>query len=149
MEFNCMFCGRKHHRPDGWVDERFLCSCGHELFVFYNEGLTVVLPSDDIRSDAAIQAFRYFVISTGRCRDAATVRASFAQLFQTSDPMGLMEVGLERFQYGTYGKCYLNCGDVASICESLKDHKDVMIRNKGISVDIYEMQQRKKGKMAS
>ena len=146
MEFICMSCGRKHTREARLVDEHIHCSCGFDFYVFYNQGLTVILPSEEIMGRAATMAFRRFVTSTGRCLDAGVEPFDYTGFLKKADPLGLMEVGLERYQTEHFGKCLMNCGDVASVCESLHKNRDVVLKNKGNYIDIIEMQRKVKGK---
>lgn len=149
MEFICMSCGRKHTREGSLVDEHIRCDCGYSFYAFYNQWMKVVLPSDDITSVAATRAFQRFVVSTGRCQDVRVEPVvDYTAFLQKADPMGLMEVGLERYQTEVLGKSLLNCGDVASICESLKKHQDVIVKNKGSHIDIVEVRQKVKEKPA-
>ena len=62
------------------------------------------------------------------------------------DPVVLMEIGLQRYQTEILGKNLLNCGDVVSICESLKKHQDVLVKNKGQYIEIVEIRRRLKEK---
>ena len=141
-----MSCGRKHIRAESLVDEHIHCSCGFDFYAFYSQGMTVMLPSADITRSAATKAFRRFVISTGRCQDAHVEPqvVDYTRFLNTADPLGLMEVGLERYQAETLGKCLLNCGDIASICESLGKNRDVMIKNKGNYAEVIEMRRKVK-----
>ncbi len=141
-----MSCGRKHIRTERLVDEHIHCECGYRFYVFYCCGMMVTVPSNDIASIEAIQAFRRFVISTGRCMDAKVDPIDYTRFLRKSDPLGLMEVGLERYQAEKYGKCLLNCTDVASACDSLFKNRDVVLKNKGSYIDIIEMQRKVKGK---
>ena len=144
MEFICMSCGRKHTRNERLVDEHIHCSCGYSFYVFYNQGMSVVMPSDEIIRQATTKAFQRFVVSTGRCQDVAVEPVDYTSFLQRADPLGLMEVGLERYQAETIGKHLLNCGDVASICESLGKNRDVMIKNKGDYAEVIEMRRKVK-----
>ena len=141
-----MSCGRKHIRTERLVDEHIQCECGYRFLAFYCQGMMIVLPSDDIESQATIRAFQRFVVSTGRCLDAGVGPSDYTSFLQKADPLGLMEVGLERYQGEKYGKCLLNCGDVASACDSLYRNKDVVLKNKGNYIDIIEMQRKVKNK---
>ena len=146
MEFICMSCGRKHTRTERLVDEHIHCECGFDFYVFYNQGLSLTIPSDEIAGQSVIKAFQRFIISTGRCQDAQVETFDYTKFLQKADPLGLMEVGLERYQTETPGKRLLNCGDVVSICESLSKNRDVTVKNKGKYVDIIEMQRKVKRK---
>ena len=142
-----MACGRKHIRTDRLVDEHIHCECGFDFYAFYHQGLSVTIPSDDISNRVSAAAFRRFVISTGRCQDAkAEPVTDYISWLNKADPMMLMEKGLERYQETVIGKLLLNCGDVVSICESLKKHQDVLIKNKGMYIDIVEVSQKVKKK---
>lgn len=165
MEFTCMACGRKHIRQERLVDEHIHCECGFDFYAFYNQGLSLTIPTDEIRNQPVARAFRRLIFSTGRCRDAEAEAADYGDymgstdytgdtdcvdytkytaLLQKADPLGLMEAGLERYQEETLGKLLLNCGDVVSICESLNKNRDVAVKNKGSYVDIIEMQRKVK-----
>ena len=146
MEFICMACGRKHIRKGRLVDEHIHCECGYSFYAFYNQGMTVTIPSDEITRLAATKAFQRFVVSTGRCQDAGVEPFDYTRFLQKADPLGLMEVGLERYQAETMGKCLLNCGDITSICDSLRKNRDVVLKNKGSYVEVIEMQRKVKGK---
>lgn len=146
MEFICMSCGRKHTREGSLVDEHIHCSCGFSFYAFYNQGLTVTIPSADISHTSATMAFRRFIVSTGRCQDARLEPVDYTGFLKRADPLGLMEVGLQRYQAEMLGKELLNCGDVVSICESLKKHQDVLIKNKGQYTEIMEIRRRLKEK---
>ena len=141
-----MSCGRKHTRNERLVDEHIHCSCGYSFYAFYNQGMMVMLPSDEITRQAATKAFQRFVVSTGRCQDARVEPFDYTNFLQRADPLGLIQVGLERYQAERYRKCPLNCGDIASICESLHKSKDAVLKNKGNYIDIIEMQRKVKGK---
>ena len=99
-----MSCGRKHTRNERLVDEHIHCSCGYSFYVFYNQGMLVVMPSDEIIRQTTIKAFQRFVVSTGRCQDVAVEPVDYTSFLQRADPLGLMEVGLERYQSETIGK---------------------------------------------
>ena len=146
MEFICMACGRKHIRTDRLVDEHIHCECGYSFYVFYNQGMLVTMPTDEITRQAVTKTFQRFVVSTGRCQDARVEPFDYTRFLQTADPLGLMEVGLERYQAETMGKCLLNCGDITSICDSLRNNRDVVVKNKGSHAEIIEMQRKVKGK---
>lgn len=141
-----MSCGRKHIRNERLVDEHIHCSCGYSFYAFYNQGMMVMLPSDEITRQAATVAFQRFVVSTGRCQDAGVAAFDYTSFLKRADPLGLMEVGLERYQGERFGKCLMNCGDIASVCESLHKNKDVVLKNKGSHIDIIEMQRKVKAR---
>ena len=144
MEFICMSCGQKHIRTERLVDEHIQCECGYRFYVFYNQGMTVIMPSEEITRQGTTKAFQRFVVSTGRCQDAKVDAFDYSSFLQRADPLGLMEVGLERYQAEKMGRCLLNCGDVASICESLDKNRDVMIKNKGNYAEVIEMRRKVK-----
>ena len=144
MEFTCVACGRKHIRRERLVDEHIHCECGFDFYAFYNQGLSLTIPTDEIMKQSVIKAFQRFIVSTGRCQDAQVEPTDYTYFLQKADPLGLMEVGLERYQAETLGKLLLNCGDVVSICESLNKNRDVTVKNKGNYVDIIEMQRKVK-----
>lgn len=147
MEFICMSCGRKHTKEGALVDEHIRCECGYSFYAFYNQGMKMVVPSDDITNVAATRAFQRFVVSTGRCQDVRVEpMVDYTAFLKKADPMVLMEVGLERYQTEVLGESLLNCSDVASICESLKRHQDVIVKNKGNRIDIAELRQKTKEK---
>jgi len=141
MEFRCTICGRKHVREGTLIDEHFACECGHEIYVFYNEGMLVVMPYNDFIRYQAVQAFRFFVVSTGRCRDARVTLQDFSDFLNTVDPLALIQVGMERYQkMAKLKKCYMNSGDIAIICKNLKRNRDMIIKIKGDHVDIDVIQ---------
>ena len=101
MEFICIACGRKHTRTERLVDEHIQCECGYRFYVFYNRGMTVIMPSEEITRQGTTKAFQRFVVSTGRCQDAKVDAFDYTSFLQRADPLGLMEVGLERYQAET------------------------------------------------
>ena len=146
MEFTCMNCGRKHARSAPLVDEHIRCGCGYRFYAFYKDRMAVTLPSNDIMSQAAVMAFRRFVISTGRCRDARIEPVDYTEFLRRADPLGLIEVGLERLQTEKYGKAKINSYDINSMVESIFRNLDVLMKNKKDEVEIVEIHRKPKGK---
>lgn len=151
MKFECVYCGKTHIRTGELVDEHIRCSCGHRFYAFYHEGMKMTIPSKDVESLEAVLTFRQFLARTGRCRDAAGAKGGpvdYTMILRRADPLGLMEIGLERYQDETFGKRIVNCGDIASLCESLNSdgHVDILIRNKGNYIDLIEMRGKKKAR---
>ena len=66
------------------------------------------------------------------------------RFLETANPEMLIAVGLDRYQNEVLGKGLMNCGDVVSICESLRKHQDVMVKNKGNCIQIVEIRRRVK-----
>ena len=144
MEFICMFCGKKHTRMEQLVDEHIHCNCGKDFYVFYNQGLVIAMPSEEITSNCVTRAFRNFVTSTGRCQDVRDEPVEYVSFMKNTNPLVLIEVGLERYQEETLGKRFMTCDDVVSICESLNKKRDVAIKDKGGYVDIIELHRKVK-----
>ncbi len=146
MEFICSACGRKHIRTGQWVDEHIHCECGYDFYAFYHQGVVVTLPFNLIRKEAVAKAFRHLVASVNRSGNARTEADICTDFLRKADPLGLIAVGMERYQAEVLGKSLLTCGDFTAICESLLNNKDLMLKNKGNYVDIIEFNRKMKKK---
>ena len=142
MVFTCRNCGRKHEREGDLVDEYITCNCGYCFYVFENLGMSMNIPAVDFEKKMTINLFRLLVISTGRCQDAAAEVLDYTGLLNKVGPLRLIQEGLDRIQGKSPGKCRLTAGDVMTICDLLKKHKDVLVKNKGNRIDICELMMR-------
>ncbi len=62
-----------------------------------------------------------------------------------TDPLELIQMGLDLYQAETYGKRLLNCGDIISICEALGRNRDILLKNRGSYAEVVEMQKNRTG----
>lgn len=146
MEFICTACGRKHIRTEPWVDEHIHCECGTDFYTFYHQSVQVILPFDMIRRPNMAKAFRHFIANMDQGGNNRTEADAFADFLRRADPLGLIAVGMERYQAEVLGKRLLTCGDFTAICDSLLNNKDLMLKNKGNYVDIIEFNRKMKKK---
>ena len=140
MEFICRNCGRKHEMDESLIDDIIECGCGYQFFAFENRGMSVMIPMSDFRTGLTMNLFRLLVISTGRFPDAAAEALDCAGLLNKVGPLRLIQEGLDRVQEKGPGKCRLTAGDVITICDLVKKHKDVLVKNKGRRIDVCELQ---------
>ena len=146
MEFICAACGRKHIREGSLVDEHIPCECGNSFYAFYNQGMTVTIPSDETRNMDVVMGFRRFVVTTGRCLDAPAEPVDYTEFLQRADPLFLMQAGLQKYQGERFRECLMNCGDIVSVFDSLYDGKDVLLKKKRDYIDIIEMKRKTKAR---
>lgn len=146
--FVCQNCFRQHVRNMTVVDEQIECECGHKFLAFGNAGLTMNVPSWELRDKTIVNAIRRMITSTGRCPEVPirqqTDPVDFDRLIQEQDPVMLMETGLEKYQMETFGIYLLTPDKVISICESLNENMDVEIKKQREQISIYEVRLKKK-----
>ena len=144
MEFTCAACGRRHVRNASMVDEFVSCACGQSFYVFYNQGMTLTVPADEMTNDSIKQLFRRFVVGTGRCRDARVDQPmSYMELLKKIDPLALMEISLERYQQETFGNQLMNAGDVETVLEIINEKKDALVKGQDDYVTVMEQKPRR------
>ncbi len=57
---------------------------------------------------------------------------------KNAEALEMIQAGMERYQLLNYGKCLLNCGDIAAICESLAQGRDILLKSRGNYAELVE-----------
>ncbi len=59
---------------------------------------------------------------------------------KNTDPLEMIQAGLDLYQARNFGKRLVNCGDIIAICEALGRNQDVLVKNRGSYAELIEMQ---------
>ena len=130
--FTCQKCMRKHIRHGNVVSESITCSCGYEFFAFEGYGMTIILPTAEMRDERVGRQIQKLIAITGRGYEDAIQQESkqYNAVLYEADPERLLSVALNRVQAEIYGINILQPKNILAMCEYLSRDLDLAVRYK-------------------
>ena len=130
--FTCQKCMRKHVRCGSVVSEIITCSCGNEFFAFESYGMTIMMPTAEMRDERVGRQIQKLIAVTGRGYEDATQQDSkeYTAVLREADPERLLSVALNRIQAEIYGIIILQPKHILAMCEFLSRDLDLAVRYK-------------------
>lgn len=134
QKFLCPACYRKYEREGKVVQDRVVCSCGFDFWVYKRPDMCIISPWGDRRSLMLVNTLE-------RMEQGGQPKKqnSFCALLRSRDPGLVLEISMRNVQQDGYGEELMHGYDVKQILDYIYKGNDALVRKKKDGVVVFEL----------